>query len=212
MKDFVLNYNQKKIARKVGFLSKNFYLAGGTALALQIGHRTSVDFDFYSEKGFDYKKLHSKFRKIFGKEVSKPIIAEDTLEFRIKSTNLSFFKYPYSLIRPMIKWQSLHLASLEDIAAMKIEAIIGRGTKRDFVDIYYLIKKFGIKKVLDFTEEKYKELFNQYIVLRSLIYFVDAEKKGRGRIRINFFDDRTDWKPIKKYLVEEVKNYQKSII
>jgi len=212
MKDFVLNYNQKKIVRKIDFLSKNFYLAGGTALAIQIGHRTSVDFDFYSEKEFDYKKLYSKFRKTFGRETSKLIAAEDTLEFRIKSINLSFFKYPYSLIRPMIKWQSLYLASLEDIAAMKIEAIIGRGTKRDFVDIYYLIKKFGIKKVLGFAEEKYKELFNRYIVLRSLIYFIDAEKKGQGRIRINLFDAKTDWESIKKYLIQEVKKYQKSII
>jgi len=211
MKDFVLNDNQKKIIKKIDFLGNKFYLAGGTGLALQIGHRTSVDFDFYSEKGFNSEKLLQKFKKVFKKDISESVIVEDTLKFKIKSTNLSFFKYKYPLIRPTIKWQSINLASLEDIAAMKMIAIVQRGTKRDFVDIYYLIKLFGISSIFKLTKQKYQEMFNQYIGSRSLMYFEDAEKK-QARTRIYLYDPSIDWKTIKSYLKDQVISFQKSII
>lgn len=211
MKDFVLNNNQKKIIKRIDFLGNKFYLAGGTALALQIGHRTSADFDFYSEKGFNSEKLLQKFKKVFKKDISESVIVEDTLKFKIESTNLSFFKYEYPLIRPPIKWQSVNLASLEDIAAMKMIAIVQRGTKRDFVDIYYLIKLFGISSIFKLTKQKYQEMFNQYIGSRSLMYFEDAEKK-QARTRIYLYDSRIGWKTIKSYLKDQVISYQKSII
>lgn len=211
MKDFVLNNNQKKIIKKIDFFGNKFYLAGGTALALQLGHRTSADFDFYSEKGFNSEKLLLKFQKVFKKDISNAVIAEDTLKFRIKSTHLSFFKYEYPLIKPTTKLHSINLASPEDIAAMKIIAIVQRGTKRDFVDMYYLIKLLGINTVFTLTKEKYREMFNKYLGLRSLIYFADAEKK-QARTRIYLYDPRIDWKTIKSYLKEQVIFYQKSII
>ncbi|MBU3922861.1 nucleotidyl transferase AbiEii/AbiGii toxin family protein, partial [Patescibacteria group bacterium] len=143
MKDEILNQNQKKIIKKMEFLKNNFYLAGGTALALQLGHRTSKDFDFYSKKDFDSKKLYLDFKKEFSKDISEPIYSENTLEFKIGITDISFFKYPYNLIGPFDNYKLLLLANIKDIAAMKVEAIIGRGTKRDFIDIYFLIKKFS---------------------------------------------------------------------
>lgn len=215
MKEFVLNQNQKKIIKKIDFLEVNFYLAGGTALALQLGHRTSKDFDFYSKREFDSKKLYFQFKRIFAKDISKPItLGKDTLRFEIGSTELSFFRYPYFLIKPLKRWQSLLLANPEDIAAMKVEAIISRGIKRDFVDIYYLIKKFGLKSILKFTQEKYPDTFNQHLCLRALIYFIDAEAKDKeqGRARIYLYDSKANWQRIKKYLVEEVKKYQKALI
>lgn len=213
MKDFILNQNQKKIIKRTDFLrEEKFYLAGGTSLALQLGHRTSRDFDFYSEEGFNSKQLYLKFKKLFPKNISKPVFLEDTLQFRIGSIDLSFFKYPYPLIKPLKKWQSILIASPEDIAAMKIEAIIGRGTRRDFIDIYYLIKKFGLKNVLRFTRKKYRDTFNQYLSLRALIYFVDAEREAQGRVRISLYNSRITWQAIKKYLIKEVKEYQKCLI
>lgn len=210
MKDFVLNNNQKKIIKKLGFL-KNFYLAGGTALALQLGHRTSKDLDFYSEKEFDSKALYSKFKKNFSKDVSKPVFSENTLQFKIGITDLSFFKYSYPLIKPFKGWNNLKLASLEDITAMKIETIVSRGAKRDFIDIYYLIKEFGLSKVLSFGQKKYSYLFNKHNALRALIYFDDAEKK-QSRARITIYDSKISWGLVKKYLVKEITGYQKEMM
>ncbi|MBU2564556.1 nucleotidyl transferase AbiEii/AbiGii toxin family protein [Patescibacteria group bacterium] len=206
MKDEILNQNQKKIIKKMEFLKNNFYLAGGTALALQLGHRTSKDFDFYSKKDFDSKKLYLDFKKEFSKDISEPIYSENTLEFKIGITDISFFKYPYNLIGPFDNYKLLLLANIKDIAAMKVEAIIGRGTKRDFIDIYFLIKKFSLKKILEFTKKKYPETFNEYLCLRSLLYFKDAEtKQNRSKIRI--LNSNINWQSIKNYIIKEVKDY-----
>ncbi len=139
----------------MSFLKKyNFYLAGGTALAVQLGHRTSQDLDFYTKQPFDNIKLIKDFQKVFGKEVKEKIREKNTLYLKIKQTDLSFIIYPYKLIKPSIPYSSVSLASCEDIAAMKVESILGRGKKRDFVDIYFLIKQYGLEKIFFFQKKK----------------------------------------------------------
>ena len=209
MEDFILNRNQKKILKNISFLKRyGVYLAGGTALALHFGHRTSHDLDFYTPKHFSSQTIYKRFQKIFEKEkISDPDILEDTLKFKLNITDISFFRYPYDLIQPLISYQSINIVSPEDIIAMKMEAIIGRGLKRDFVDIYFALKKYGIKKILDFYKKKYPEIFNEYNCLTSLSYFEDAEKKEQGRKRIYLYDN-IEWKNIKEYIEKEVKKYQ----
>lgn len=213
MKDFVLNWNQKKILKNIPFLKEyEIYLAGGTALALHFGHRTSQDLDFYTPIHFNPRIVYKKFKEIFSREkISKETIAEDTLKFKINITDLSFFRYPYPLIKPLIPYQSVELASPEDILAMKIEAIIVRGLKRDFVDIYFAIRQYGVKKILEFVKEKYPEAFNEYNCITALTYFEDAEKSEQGRERIYIYSGVT-WPKIKKFITEEVKKYQLSLI
>jgi predicted nucleotidyltransferase component of viral defense system len=212
MKDYILNWDQKRILKQVGFLKKyGFYLAGGTAMALQFGHRTSKDLDFYTKKHFKNVDLVREFRRIFKKEVTNIKRAPDTLFLKIRQIDLSFFRYPYKLIRPLIPYLSVNLASTEDITAMKIEAIIERGTKRDFVDIYYSIKKYGLKEVLGFVKEKYPETFNEYNCLHALRYFEDAEAPQKDRKRIYLFEN-IEWKNIKEFISGEVKKYQLSLI
>lgn len=213
MKDYILNWNQKRILKKVSFLKKyGFYLAGGTAIALQFGHRTSKDLDFYTAKHFKSIQVIQEFKKIFGKEVIDIKRAPDTLFLKIRQTDLSFFRYSYPLIRPLISYLSVKLASAEDITAMKIEAIIERGTKRDFVDIYYLIRKFGLEKALKkFVAEKYPEAFNEHNCLHALMYFKDAEAPQKDRKKIYLYEN-IEWKDIKEYIESEVKKYQSSLI
>ena len=212
MQDFILNWNQKKILKNISFLKKyGIYLAGGTALALYFGHRTSRDLDFYTKRHFKSSELLKEFRKVFKKDVKEPKEAEDTLWLKIKNTDLSFFRYPYPLIRPLILYESVKLASPEDIIAMKIEAIITRGLKRDFIDIYFAIEKYGLKKVLGFFKEKYPEVFNEYNCLTALTYFEDAEKRNQGRKRIYIYSG-VSWAEIKKFLIEEVRKYQLNLI
>ena len=177
-KDFyfsVLNPKQLRLLKKLEFLKKyGFYLAGGTALALQINHRTSVDFDFYTKKKFDSQKLREEFDKRF-KTVQEIYIAEDTLGLNVEGIGVSFFRYSYPLIRPCQEIERILLASVEDIAVMKILAISQRGRKRDFIDIYFLIKEFSLRQIVEFIKEKYP-MFNIYLGLQGLTYFKDADE------------------------------------
>lgn len=213
MQDFLLNWNQRKILANISFLKKyGMYLAGGTALALHWGHRTSQDLDFYTKKHFDAEVIHEGFRKNFKREkISEPDFAEDTLKFRLNITDLSFFRYNYPLIRPLNLWESAELASPEDIIAMKVEAIITRGLKRDFVDIYFAIKKYGVKKIIEFYKEKYPHAYNEYKCILALTYFEDAEKREQGRKRVYIYSGIA-WPEIKKFIAEEVKKYQAGLI
>jgi hypothetical protein len=203
----VLPKKQIQLLRKLKFLKKyGFYLAGGTALALQIGHRTSVDFDFYTEKKFDSRKLREEFDKRF-KKVQEIYIAEDTLELNIDGVGVSFFKYPYKLIRPCQKINEINLASKEDIAAMKIISISQRGRKRDFIDIYFLIKEFGLEQIIQFVKEKYP-MFNIYVGLQGLTYFKDANEDPE-KVRFKLLKE-VKWTEIKKFIIQEVKKFKHS--
>jgi predicted nucleotidyltransferase component of viral defense system len=203
----VLSKKQIQLLRKLKFLKKyGFYLAGGTALALQIGHRTSVDFDFYTEKKFDSRKLREEFDKRF-KKVQEIYIAEDTLELNIDGVGVSFFKYPYKLIRPCQKINEINLASKEDIAAMKIISISQRGRKRDFIDIYFLIKEFGLEQIIQFVKEKYP-MFNIYVGLQGLTYFKDANEDPE-KVRFKLLKE-VKWTEIKKFIIQEVKKFKHS--
>lgn len=197
----ILDKKRAELLKKLGFLERyRFYLAGDTALALQIEHRTSLDFDFYTGQVFDSRKLREEFDKIFRK-VQEIYVAEDTLGLEVNGIGISFFRYPYPLIRPLQKVESVYVASSEDIAAMKIIAISQRGIKRDFIDIYFLIKKFGLKKIIKFTKEKYP-MFNIYVGLQGLVYFKDADEgleKARFRLLKNL-----NWPEVKDYILKEV--------
>lgn len=200
MLSLILDKKRIGLLKKLGFIEKyGFYLAGGTALALRIGHRDSLDFDFYTEKKFDSQKLREEFDKRFEK-VQEIYIAEGTLGLEVDGIGVSFFKYPYPLIRPLEKMESIYLASKEDIAAMKIIAISQRGKRRDFIDIYFLLTEFGLKKIIEFIKEKYP-MFNIYVGLQGLVYFKDAdEDPEKGRFRLL---KQVQWEGMKDYILKE---------
>lgn len=200
MLSLILDKKRIGLLKKLGFIEKyGFYLAGGTALALRIGHRDSLDFDFYTEKKFDSQKLREEFDKRFEK-VQEIYIAEGTLALEVDGIGVSFFKYPYPLIRPLEKMESIYLASKEDIAAMKIIAISQRGKRRDFIDIYFLLTEFGLKKIIEFIKEKYP-MFNIYVGLQGLVYFKDAdEDPEKGRFRLL---KEVQWEGMKDYILKE---------
>ncbi|MDD5638930.1 MAG: nucleotidyl transferase AbiEii/AbiGii toxin family protein [Candidatus Pacebacteria bacterium] len=205
----ILSSKQIKLLEQLGFLKKyGFYLAGGTALALHIGHRTSLDFDFYTEKKFDALKLGAEFERRF-KKVTQNYLSEDTLEIEVEGVKMSFFRYIYKLLNPLYQFKEIRLVSLEDIAAMKIVAIAQRGNMRDFIDIYFLIKKLGLKEILNFTQKKYPH-FNNYVCLQGLTYFADAEKdEEAGRFTLI---QKVSWKELKKFIVNEVNKYTTNLI
>lgn len=201
----VLDKKRINLLKELEFLEKyGFYLAGGTAMALQIGHRTSLDFDFYTKKKFDNNILFSELEEQF-KKVVLIQSAEQTLIVKIDDVEVSFFYYQYPLILPPVNFQGVNLASKEDIAAMKIIAISQRGTHRDFIDIYFLLKTFSLKEILEFVKRKYPN-FNIYIALQGLTYFVDVEKEQKRKL---YLIKEVSWSEIKKFLINEVRDYQR---
>jgi predicted nucleotidyltransferase component of viral defense system len=205
----VISKKQVNLLKKLGFLKKyGFYLAGGTALALQIGHRTSVDLDFYTEKKFDSRKVREELDKRF-KKVQEIYIAEDTLGLSVDGVGVNFFRYPYSLIKPCQGIERVLLASAEDIAAMKILAISQRGRRRDFIDIYFLIKEFNLRQKIEFIKQKYP-MFNIYVGLQGLTYFKDADEDPEKR-RYRLFK-QVRWNEVKKFIIKEVNKFKSTYL
>jgi predicted nucleotidyltransferase component of viral defense system len=205
----LLSHNQRLVFENLGFTSKyNLYLAGGTALIFYLGHRTSLDFDFYTGKEFE----KGEFLKIFKNELENKKLTtkvlrdfKNTFELLVNNVHLSCFYYPYPLIGKLKKFNNILIASIQDISAMKALAIGQRGTKRDFIDIYYLIKIFGLRKILFWAKKKYPE-YSEMVFLKGLVYFDDAEKEEERNIKI--IDKSITWNNIKKEIIDAVRKYQ----
>ncbi len=204
----ILDAKRKKLLSKLDFLKEEgFYLAGGTALALQIGHRRSLDFDFYKKETFVPGDLQNMLvGKLGAKNVKLSQMTKGFLGVEINGIEVTFFFYPYNIIK-LLKFDFGSVASIQDIAGMKMIAIVQRGTKRDFVDLYFLIKNMGLKKILEAVTEKYPG-YNLYVGLQALLYFEDAEQ---GNTTYNRFDPiaKFNWEEIKKSIRQEVFSVQK---
>ena len=153
---------------------KDFYLAGGTSLALQIGHRRSVDFYFFIPADFDTSLIVNKITEtgVYQRENEE----KNTINGNLNGVSISFFGYRYGIIDSFRHYNNIRLAGIKDIAAMKLEAIAGRGSKKDFVDLFFLLQMYTIDEMFTFHSQKYgHELSNQYHHLKSLVYFDDAE-------------------------------------
>lgn len=178
---------------------KKAYLAGGTALSLQIGHRISIDLDFFTRQEFDEEELSGKLASV------PKFIQEGTAKWtvwgKINQTKFSMFYYKYPLLEKTVLFEGIQLASLADIAAMKIHAIEGRGTRRDFVDVYFLSKTYSLEEMLNFYQKKYAVLEDHlYSILRSLDYFEDAEQEMLMPKMLN----KVSWEEVKDYFRNEI--------
>lgn len=176
------------------------YLAGGTALALQLGHRISFDLDFFTQEEFDEDKLLPEIKKISDFQLEN--IAWRTILGKFEDVRFSIFYYKYPLLYPAKKFGRINVVDIRDIAAMKIAAIASRGTKRDFVDLYFICKEIvTLPKAVQFYDKKYKNLAAAGIhIMKSLIYFEDAEPDDMPKML-----KKADWKEVKKYFENEVK-------
>ena len=186
----------------------NFFLVGGTALSLQIGHRISVDLDLFTQQDFDTKKTLNILNTIF--EIQNYTENTDTLNFNIKfpekSDNIikiDLIKYSYPLINPIIYVDDIRLLSVQDIIPMKLSAIAGRGSKKDFYDIYYLLKNYTFMQMFGYFEKKFPNA-NKFHVLKSLEYFADAELEPDPKTL-----EKSDWKKIKQTIIKETNKFIK---
>ncbi len=205
----ILTEKQLGVLKKIKSLPEESYLAGGTALALQLGHRTSLDYDFYTKNHFDTELILKDFQQdLVDLRIDR--VANDTLIFTSEGISVSIFYYPYELIGNLVQFKEIKLASIKDIAAMKMIAISMRGKRRDFIDVYYLLQKYNLKELIEFTIKKYPS-YQPMVILKGLIYFQDAEDEDLSR-GIKVFDKDFSWERAKKKIFEEVAKYQASII
>ncbi len=176
------------------------YLAGGTALALQLGHRISYDLDFFTQEEFDEQMLLPEIKKISNFQLEK--IAWRTILGKFKDVKFSIFYYKYPLLYAAKKFGMVNVTDVRDIAAMKIAAIASRGTKRDFVDLYFICKEnVSLPCAIQLYDKKYENLATTEIhIMKSLVYFEDAESDETPKMLKD-----VDWEDIKRYFEKEVK-------
>ncbi len=168
---------------------RNWILAGGTGLALQTGHRISNDFDFFRTDLQDARELHEKL-KCFG-EYETLQDASHTLTVLLRGTKLSFFKVRSAFIFKGIAYRSFRIADIREIALMKLLAISNRGSRKDFIDLYIILRgETTLQEYFRLLPEKYStSRINTYSILKSLTYFEDAEKEPMPRMLVPFIWD-----------------------
>lgn len=200
----ILTAVQKKALQRLGpfALREDFYLGGGTAVALQLGHRRSVDFDWFTSAHLaDSLRLAASL----GQEkipFTTGQVEHGTLHGSVYRVRVSFFDYAYPLLKPAFHWKeySCPLASLADLACMKLAAITQRGSKKDFIDIYALGReRYSLEDMLTWYRTKY-DVADIGHVLYGLSYFDEAEKE-----RMPFMRWDVDWKDIRKTIQAWVK-------
>lgn len=198
----ILNKKRLKFLPLFKNFKKDFYLAGGTALALQIGHRDSIDFDFFTKKDIDTKKLFEEIKRIFKDyKIIKVQEERNTLSVIVNNTiKLSFFTYKYNLVEQLVKTEYFNFASIIDIACMKLSAIINRAVNKDYVDLYYILQKITLFTLLDKMKWKFPDI-DINLASKSLIFFSDVEQEPL-RFRNN---NKVSFKKIKDYFKKEIK-------
>lgn len=180
-------------------LLQGFYLAGGTGLALRLGHRKSDDLDFFSSKPFSAQDLLDTLSRRFG-GVELRAAQRQTLHVRVRNTEVSFLGYRYPLLFPVARFGAVAVADPRDIACMKLSAIASRGTRRDFLDLFAVARTHSLAALLEMFERKYRAVPHSRLhLLKSLVYFDDAEKDPVPQMLVS-----SDWDEVKRFFVMQV--------
>lgn len=185
---------------------KDAYLAGGTAAALHLGHRLSFDLDFFTNVEFPTNVVVKQLKELEGFTLERTV--KWTIFGNFPDVKFTHFYYPYRLIGKTATFANIRIASLEDIAAMKIAAICDRGTKRDFIDLYLIAQqKFPLDEILDLYDQKYGKLANNLVtILKALRFFNDAEGENLTMIQ------KVSWEEVKKFFTNETLRLTKKLL
>lgn len=202
MHEKVLPKHSLDLLNKLGQISapelRGWTLAGGTGLAFHLGHRISEDLDFFRTDPFDVRDLHGVLAECDRYETLQE--SDHTLTVILRQTKLSFFRMRDPFLFDAVPFRFFAIADIRDIALMKIAAIVSRGSRRDFIDLYMILReKPTLRQLLDWMPRKYgASRVNAYHILKSLTFFDDAEEEPMPRMRIPFV-----WKECKAFFVRQ---------
>ena len=171
-------------------------LVGGTALALQLGHRKSIDLDFFGTVDCEAEYLRESIAGIASLTILKE--SPHIHIYIVDGIKVDIVNYKYPWLDDVVLEQGLRLASVSDIAAMKITAIIGRGTKKDFIDIAFLLHHFSLEEILHFYAAKYNDS-SDFMAMKSLAYFDDAEADPMPDMFVN-----QSWQQVKAHILSKI--------
>ena len=180
-------------------LLQGFHLVGGTALALQIGHRISVDIDLFTRGDYDVDDVLNLFIRKYGFQRSYQ--RGKTLKGFIEGVMVDLIRHDYEELQ-VIEGSRIRMLSAKDIAAMKLNAITGNGTRvKDFIDVYFLLDQFKLEEMMDFYKAKYQQ-DDGLMILRSLVYFDEVDLAEWPRL---FREVTLTFEHVKKRIVDAVK-------
>jgi len=177
----------------------HFVLVGGTALSLQIGHRNSVDLDLFTPEDMESEYLQQQLENDFS-DFTITLKRSNTLLASINKIKVDLIRFKYGFQYPTVIENGLRLANIKDIAPMKLDAITGRGKKKDFFDLYFLLKYFTLPELLDLYQAKYQHT-TLFHVIRSINYFTEAENEANPFV----FDKKITWEKVKTTIANEIR-------
>ncbi len=181
---------------------RDFYLAGGTGLALHLGHRFSVDLDFFSERANTVdKKMRSVLKRKFrGQSLELTHDQDATFVAKLRAVGISFFELDaHPLVEPTMDVEGVQIASIREIGAMKLAAVFGRASRKDLVDLYYILQNERLENLFRVAAKKYPLVPSfPHLALRGMVFFDDAEKLDMPKMI-----DQRAWSKMKKFLEKQ---------
>lgn len=180
---------------------KGFYLAGGTALALQIGHRVSEDLDFFTKNYLPENFLDSVEGAFSDRTIAPSVNNSEELTVFVDNTKVTFLRYPFPLVNDLLEYRGISLMHLKEIAATKAYTIGRRGSFRDYVDLYFCLKgkHITIDEIMEMAREKYGKRFNSRLFLEQLVYLGDIEETA-----IQFIQPKVGKKELASFFEKEI--------
>ncbi|MDP6785364.1 MAG: nucleotidyl transferase AbiEii/AbiGii toxin family protein [Alphaproteobacteria bacterium] len=171
----ILNKDQINLLPVIHEFSSEYYLVGGTAIALQLGHRQSIDFDLFKNGKVSFRKISNKFDKM-GLPISNIVCAtEENFTFVINDVKFTFFDYPFDIDHKILFDHYISMPSLLDLGAMKAFAMGKRLKWKDYVDLYFLLQRYTFEDISNKAYELFNELFHSKLFREQLGYFNDID-------------------------------------
>ena len=195
----ILNPNQQTLLPFLAGFKKEFYMVGGTAIALHIGHRLSIDFDMFKKGTIKPKAILNKFDAA-NEKYSVTLNMPGQLNLNCREVKFTFFEYEFEIPHPIIIEKSIYIPSLIDLAAMKAYALGHRSKWKDYLDLYFIIKNhFPIAVICEHATQIYGDLFSAKLFCGQLNYFVGINYTEAVEFMPGF---ETDEKTIKEFLTD----------
>lgn len=203
----VLPKNATKQIDRISPRIKDFYLAGGTGLALQLRHRKSYDLDFFSQKVFNAYALLKRLNPDRTNQVS-----DGTIHCEYDKTRFSFLYFGARLVYTSLSWRRIKIADWRDITAEKFRTIADRGNKKDFYDLYAILQlRLTVKEACTVFKRRFGSSdINMYHVLKSLTFFEDAEEDPTPMLLVK--DEEWEWQYVKRYFEKNIRQFEEFLL